>query len=381
MKQEQEQKSIVSLTSARKVATNFRKLHSTAARKSTNATGKGLSNKEIDEVLVVPDKQGDPALYIVKFVPTGFVIISASRKESPILGFSENTVYDNKDSLSGLSSWINRRRDRIQALKHNTDMEVPEDVEQAWDEVTDIKYMSAPPIDEEEVVPGPAVQEQVGPLLQTAWGQGYPYNQYVPVKISYFENALTGCVATATAQVMRYWSYPNTYNWNIMPSMTRPIEASEPGTQEISRLMVDIGQHVNMVYGPDGSSAATVKAKDALVNFYGYSGTASYVDYSINTVVAQLKARQPVIMDGVDYGAQPIVGHAWVCDGYQRTKYVYIHNPDTRYEYETYRFSNYYLHMNWGWDGISDGWFLYNDFTPGSSDYSQSNKCIVNIHP
>ena len=47
------------------------------------------------------------------------------------------------------------------------------------------------------------VNEQIGPLMQTTWGQGSPYNSFTP------SNTPTGCVAVATAQIMRYHEWPN----------------------------------------------------------------------------------------------------------------------------------------------------------------------------
>lgn len=208
--------------------------------------------------------------------------------------------------------------------------------------------------------------------MNTTWNQGCGYNDLLDACTTGGScgRVWTGCVATATAQVMRYWEHPNSYNWSIMLNTT--------GSTETSRLMQDVGDAVNMDYGCDGSGAYTSDARNALVNTFGYSTYASYVDYNTTTLVRQLKTwNRPVILRGEGSG-----GHAWVCDGYRRNKITTIHNPGTYYEYETYTYSPLYLWMNWGWGPFGgNGWFLYNNFTPGSNNFNSDRKMIINIPP
>src|SRR4030042_6643593 len=59
----------------------------------------------------------------------------------------------------------------------------------------------------------------IGPLLTTTWAQGDPYNQYCPLWYTGVRT-VTGGVATAAAQIMKFWNYPATgqgstsYTWN-----------------------------------------------------------------------------------------------------------------------------------------------------------------------
>jgi len=336
-------------------------------------------NKKIKSIKIIYDKKNLPAIYIMNLDPTGFVIVSGTKKESPILAFSENNIFSlEKTKNNGLKQWIKIIKSKISYLRENATAETNDSITVQWD------YL-APPIGDEETVPGPTVNEQVGPLLQTTWGQGARYNDLVPyLGCSNTSNgrALVGCVAVATAQVMRYWKYPySTYNWDIMPNITYPWDSPTEGTNEIAKLMRDVGAALNMQYGCDnGSSAYTGDVPGVLVNVFGYPSVISYVSYNPNTVVDQLQyGSRPVIMRGTDGALYS--GHAWVCDGYKRNRYVTIHNPGTYYEYETYTFTLPYFSMNWGWNGYSNGWYYYNDFTPSYLNFNSSTMCVINIRP
>jgi len=325
------------------------------------------SEKKIKETLTIYDSDSVAAFYVIQFEPKGFVIVSGSRKETPILAFSENGNFDYNSDLSrsnGFTEWIKTRKKRIEQLRNDPSVGVSEEVEEQW-------AYAAPPVDGEETVSGGSVYEQEGPLLSTTWDQGCGYNDLLNTCTTGGScgRVWTGCVATATAQVMRYWKHPGSYDWGDMPN--------EEGSPEISLLMADIGVVVNMNFGCDGSAAYTSDARDALDYYFGYSGAAAYIDYNTSTLMTQLNVGWPVILEG--YGS---AGHAWVCDGYKRDKYTTIHNPGTIYEYETYTYSPLYLWMNWGWGGRFEGWFLYNDFTPDyGRDYNSNRKMIINIHP
>ena len=330
------------------------------------------SDRKIKKTLTITCEDELPAFYVVQFEPEGYVIVAASKKESPILAFSETGHFEyNPNIPSGLTHWMEIRKKRIRELRSNPSVEVSNNIKEQWDGV-------APPEDEEEIISGGTVEEKVGPLLDPiGWSQGAGFNEYCPDYNCYGYGtpdngkAWAGCVAVATGQVMKYWEYPNTYAWNLMPDKT--------GSMETSRLLRDIGDLVNMSYGCDISGAVTAKAKDALVS-YGYSSSAVFVDFNTSTLKSQFNLGWPVIMRGA--AAPGIGGHAWVCDGYKRNKYIKIHNPGTYYEYETYTYSSLYMSANWGWGPYSgNGFYLYYDFTPGSNNFNFDREMIINIHP
>ena len=231
------------------------------------------------------------------------------------------------------------------------------------------------------------VTEQFGPLMQTTWNQFGPYNYYTP------NNNPTGCVAVATAQIMRYHEWPNTFNWSIMPNQAW---TTNTGSLEIASLMYDIGINVDMEYSASGSGAKSEDARDALVNNYGYSSTANYSSYDFFTVQQNIKWGYPVYMSGCrsyethgtwfwEYTTYQNC-HAWVCDGYKQQYDVYIHNEGTQYEYTQSENSYEWLYMNWGWGSYGDGWFYKNHiyihdvYISGvHPNYQYNRNCIYNI--
>lgn len=376
----------VSVDLASQIALNFTKNEALAdsyiVKGSVLKSGSlpSLKRKEIEKVSTIMDESNTPAIYIINYKPNGFVILSATKKESPVLAFSENNVIDNNFDAIGLSDWISVRKKRIENLKRDNNYKVPKSVQDEW-------LAAAPPEDEEIIVSGGTVYEQVGPFLPTIWGQAERYND--ELTSLQCENTLngrpqTGCVATAMAQIMRYWQHPSTYSWSIMPSYTNRYMSATTGTLEIAKLMKDIGSAVNMVYDcTQGSTSSLPYARTAFVNTFSYSSTASIINYNSSTIesyfIPQIQMNMPILMSGVD--AIRGVGHAWVCDGYKRNVQTLIHNPGTVYEYETFAISGFYLSLNWGWNGSSNGWFLYTNFNPSDYNFGSGQQCIIGIQP
>jgi len=237
------------------------------------------------------------------------------------------------------------------------------------------------------------MKNMVSPLLSTQWGQhksndGQPnaYNYHTP-GCGIFEHCFTGCVATAMAQIMRFWQEPEDipnrcfqYNWNNMPNKLK--SNSNRYIQErdaVAKLMRDCGNSVNMQYCggltvcEDQQSGSSVEnnVPDALKTFgFNEAYFASKDDYSEiqweMLIRSNLTNGRPLL-----YRGQPSQnsgpGHAFVCDGYRKKL-----------------FSDKYLyHFNWGWTGDSDGWFSLDNLNPeGSmSNFNYRQGAVVNIYP
>lgn len=236
----------------------------------------------------------------------------------------------------------------------------------------------------------------VGPLLTTRWNQGDYYNNQCPTVGG--EHCYTGCVATATAQVMKYHNHPatgqgshsytsqgtqsanfgaTTYAWNQMPDRLTATSTSAQ-IAAVAQLMYHVGVAVEMNYGTDVSTATTdsygyfdVCAENALKQYFGYSNTVRSLSrgaYSqqawVNVIEAEIDSLRPVIYSGRGISA----GHTFVCDGHD----------------------NYHrLHINWGWGGLYDGWFLSDALVLGGSgiggnsddDYRMRQSIIIGIKP
>ena len=196
--------------------------------------------------------------------------------------------------------------------------------------------------------------DAVQPLLKSKWGQDYPYSkltQYV-----------TGCVATAVAQVMYYHKWPaqgkgqesytvkfdNTvrsadftkshYDWdNMLPEYNRR-NVTTKQEDAVALLMNDVGIATNMQYTDRASGTQSYMAERALRNYFDYDAsmvTRSYegIDNFIEIVKKELRNGFPLYISG---DSKTGGGHAWVCDGFD----------------EEDRF-----HMNFGWNGQANGYY------------------------
>ena len=196
--------------------------------------------------------------------------------------------------------------------------------------------------------------DAVQPLLKSKWGQDYPYSkqtQYV-----------TGCVATAVAQVMYYHKWPvqgkgqesytvkfdNTvrsadftkshYDWdNMLPDYNRR-NVTTKQEDAVALLMNDVGIATNMQYTDRASGTQSYMAERALRNYFDYDASMvtranEGVDNFIEIVKNELRNGFPLYISG---DSKTGGGHAWVCDGFD----------------EEDRF-----HMNFGWNGQANGYY------------------------
>ena len=324
-------------------------------------------NKKIDTLLIIPDNNNKPALYIINYKDGGFIVLAGDRRSEPILAFSEINSFDLDQNYypSGLIGWLFDSKENITRLR-NANVSISPGLENQWDNLehglTDVISCKLIEDPGEDCTP---YTIQVGPLLQTIWDQDCGYNSETPsMSCVPCYHAYTGCVATAMAQVMRYHQYPNNYNWSGMPN--------DYGNAAIATLMRDIGDFVNMDYSCDGSSAELGEIASSFTNDFGYS-TATTADYYHNTVKSELSQSRPVILTGGRNTGWWIFGqfsdgHAWVCDGF-------LNYVDPCYG------SFLKFNMNWGWGGSYNGWYSFNNFNPGEHTFNYKRRIVYNIKP
>ncbi len=120
------------------------------------------------------------------------------------------------------------------------------------------------------------IKPSVAPMLKTTWGQNAPYNLQCPLAPGKNVHCKTGCVATAMAQVMKYYGYPahgqgsvsyayvgndgltyfvetdfskSTYDWEKMREAYTPGDnSSDEEKQAVAKIMADCGAAVKMEY-------------------------------------------------------------------------------------------------------------------------------------
>ena len=384
----------VTSETAQKVATTF--LNNNGA-KSAQLTD--LSNEA-----------GFPNLYIFNAEP-GFVVMAADDCVQPILGYSLTDKFDAKDMPENLKWWLKGYSDEIQSAINNKTRATSKTAKM-WEELAEGKGNVA------------KATSVVNPLIQTKWNQNKYYNDLCPaVSDGPNGHAYTGCVATAMAQIMKYWSYPSTgvgshsytwngqtlnadfgattYDWNNMADYYEyyfangtdqyPIWLSEPSTEEIAAvatLMYHCGVSVDMIYGGNstgGSAAPNAYVSNALMNYFNYKNTAQYKQKSytnlstgntttyfsdsewIAMLKADLDAGHPLQYGGQDPNSNS--GHAFVCDGYN---------------------SDDYFHFNWGWAGRYNGYFSINNLDTGANSgeagagngvYTRNQDAVFGIEP
>lgn len=217
-----------------------------------------------------------------------------------------------------------------------------------------------------------------GVLYQTAeWGQGAPYNNLCPDIDG--GKAQAGCVATAMAIAMQYHQWPdytqggkewNYYHQdlifdfdNYIPDWSSMADKNNPGfADEVAKLTYSAGITAPMIYGLAESSAEVWPISHKMIYNYSYSKDCQYIDKEVfndeewNAMLKkQLDEVGPVIYRG---GKDP--GHCFVIDGY---------NPEG------------FFHVNWGWDGASNGYWALDFSDVGGLDFSEFQGMIINITP
>ena len=295
----------------------------------------------------------------------GFVVVAGDDRLPQVLGYGSQGDFSSAELPSAVRYWLESIDRQIAFLQSHDNVAVHRPAPQAT---------------------------AVGPLMTTQWDQGAPYNNYCPTYDG-GTRAVTGCVATAVAQVMNYHEWPlvgtgshsylcsvnggervelsadfsqSVYRWDLMLD-TYDENSSEESCDAVARLMSDVGISVDMGYG-SSSGAQETAALASLKTYFGYT-TKSYLlsrdyynaDEWDQFLFDELSAGRPIVYCGFDYSATGASGHAFVFDGF-----------DTRG----------YFHVNWGWGGHYDGYFLASTLAPSAGmDFKYGQDAIIGLVP
>lgn len=275
----------------------------------------------------------------------GFVIVSGDDRTRPILGYADSGTFDADRVPAALSEMLAIYARQIEMLGQT---------EAKPDSVRRTRRRTS------------GMMADVAPLLTTSWDQGDPYNAYCPTLSD--QTALTGCVATAMAQIAYYHRYPTTqvpsleaytsetnkinvsawgattFDWdNMLPSYSGSYSNAE--RTAVATLMRYCGQAARMDYG-FSSGAYNGDALYAFKEKLGYNANAAFrsaAGYSANgwedLIYKEVSENRPVYYSALngDDGGPQCGGHAFVIDGY--------------------RADGNYFHVNWGWGGACNGYF------------------------
>lgn len=315
---------------------------------------------------------GEPSVYVFnRGVSSGYVVASADDMAYPVLGYSDNGSFDAGNIAPALAWWLGEYTRQIEYARNN---HLPASASASPKAASD--------------------REAVAPMLKTHWDQGAPYNNQCPIYQT--QRTYTGCVATAMAQVMNYWKYPEkgsgsvsydassiqkrltldftkqSFDWENMADTYLPGQYTSEQANAVSYLMKACGYAVKMDYGIDSSGALAMLIRNGLVKYFQYDGNARYelrMYYSSDDwekmIYDNIKNVGPVL-----YGGDSMLGggHSFVCDGYD---------------------GQGYFHFNWGWAGMSNGYYSLNALNPQAlgtgggtgGGYNFTQDAVLGIQP
>lgn len=312
------------------------------------------------------DKKNNAPYYAFN-LEQGYVIVSGDDEMTELVGYAENGFFDAENVPPQMQLWLDGYAEYVAA------------VQSGKAKARKILLSDSPSV-------------VVEPLVTTKWNQDAPFNNFAPEYTDDNNNTqrcATGCAATAMAQIMKFHNWPeqgvghysyehqsfgtissnfseHVYDWTNMIDRYNNGEYSNVQADAVALLMKDCGVSLNMNYGPV-SGASIYSYTPAFKNYFRYSSR------TVNRSGCETAEFTKIITDELQEG-RPIIycgtgedgGHAFVVDGYD---------------------TNYFLHVNWGWGGYSDGYFDMNYMDPtglgigGGSGAFKWNQGIVLARP
>lgn len=331
-------------------------------------------------------------LYVFNVEGGGFVVASGDKRALPVLGYSTTGRFDWERMPENMRWWL---KEYSRAIAAFGDMQLSAQTRAG------------------------ETRAAIAPMIKSLWGQNTVYNQLCPtyegqVAKNKGERCLTGCVATAMAEVMNYYKWPKaattsipaysyfvnnvqdkveetfsadalepiTFDWNniLDTYLDKPdkdgnrnvrSDVTEAQKKAVAQLMRYCGQSVRMRYSPVVSLALTSPIAEALRNYFGYDkGTIRIgrdrigIDNWEKLIYGELAAGRPVIYSGDATGG----GHTFICDGYDGAGL---------------------FHFDWGWDGHYNNYFalsvlnpyMYDEEVTPNSSFSYEHSIVAGIQP
>ena len=310
--------------------------------------------------------QTTPAVFVFNSTDQGFVLVSAEDDARAVLGYSDEGTFDANNIPENMQFWLKMYADELMQLGNRAPQKSAD--------------FSGTPLAKGKVnrreVKGKRLEAEaesyptISPILgETVWGQGEPFNNKCPQIGN--QRTVTGCVATAMSQIMYAHKYPTkgtgshsyttetkklkvsanfgntTYDWaNMIPNYKKDSYTTTQA-DAVATLMFHAGVAADMDYTVDGSGAVSSIALAAMTEYFGYNKAINVLpkdflkeETALQTVASDLQAGRPVYISGSTVNQE---GHAFVCDGMQ---------------------SDGYLHINWGWNGMANGYFALSALAP-----------------
>jgi hypothetical protein len=359
----------VIITLAKEVAVNF-------YNKNSN-----IKVKDITLAYTSSSKIGAPLYFAFNINNNdGFVIVSGDDAIKPIIGYSTENNFVRPKANTTIAYWLNDFSNAIET-KRSKSFIADDAIVKEW-----ARYLAITNQDRTYNIVS-SVTDTVAPLVQTTWDQSPNYNSLCP------GGSVTGCVATAMAQIMKFWNYPSqgadsssycdcvasgyqndystlsanysatTYNWANMPLAY--------SNSDVALLMYHCGVSVDMDYSPSESNAYVLTAdkpvcsQSAYINYFKYNPyTLQGIKRANYTDTQWIQVLKNELLNGrpIQYLAQDPAngGHSWVVDGFD------INNN---------------FNMNWGWGGYDNGYYNLDNLDPSSDNFSSYHEALIGIVP
>ena len=304
---------------------------------------------------------------------SGFIIVAGDDRAPAVLGYSDRGTFDVNDVPPAMQEWLDGYAAQIEEL--------------------DKGAQAAP-----QLQARPAIR----PMVPAVWSQNNPFNILFPYLPS-GNHAYVGCVATAMAQVMYFWQWPvrptssipaytSTYkisstdtlkiympelpivdfDWSAMHDTYMTNDTASQAALAASMLSLYCAQSLEMTFKPNSSGVSTSNIPVKAATYFDYDASAhmegreSYTTQGwADLIYGELTAGRPVMYSGNKKSS----GHAFICDGYD---------------------GNGMFHINWGWNGQSNGYFVLNMLGPdllgtgsasGAYGYIYSQGAVVGFQP
>ena len=296
------------------------------------------------------------AYYVFTGNQGGYVIVAGDDRAPAVLGYSDNGTFDSQNMPEAMQYLLEGYAAQIEALGTYAKPAHP-------------------------LTSAPAIR----PLVTASWSQNSPYNTLLPM-LNNGKQAVAGCVATALAQVLYYWKEPARptsaipaytsqtlqiympqlepvdFNWTAMQDTYLSNDTESDGARAAAQLTLYCDQVMTMDFQYGVSGAMTSRIPNAISTYFGYKRNA-HCEYRENystqgwtdLIYSELAQGRPVIYSG----SKASSGHAFICDGYD---------------------GQGLFHINWGWDGMSNGYYLFNVLNPDAQGTGSASEAYGYIY-
>lgn len=312
---------------------------------------------------------GNDSYYIFNLNPGGWIIVSADDTSSPVIGYNTTGSLDWHSIPVNMRGMLNNYSAGIKEIKALPN--IKQHVK--WQQLATMKRVASRADD----------AAKINDLITVHWNQGTPFNKYCPG--SGTNKAVVGCVAVAMSQAMSVQKWPIqpqgsvTYGAQNYGQLSVNYDAEKPydwdailkgsnQMDEVARFLYHAGVSVRMMYGADGSGAYTYQVPDALVANFAYdTKSVKYYDHDgfvknnsqtawEDMILNELNAGRAVIYCGNDGS----YGHCFNVDGYNGSRM---------------------FHLNWGWGGIGDGYFLLTNLQDANMgiSYTKGHGVVIGV--